>query len=328
MVMPKWDQTMFPMMNKLADGTTQGSAALRATVIDTFDLTADEQNETLKSGQRRIANRVGWGLTHLHKAKLIEPGNQRGTYRITEAGRTFLKDHASGISLEDLETVPAFIAWKTNYSVKTSGLESVDTQSADNGGSSLSLAEESTAEPVDESTPEDLMESASEQLNDALASELLDRIMDNDPYFFERLVTRLVLSLGYGDLSKTSGEVTKKSGDGGIDGVVRLDRLGLDSVYIQAKRWNVDHAVGRPDIQGFVGALVGNGASKGVFITTSRFSEDARRYVDERMRSSDISVVLIDGLTLAELMIEYNVGVSVKTVYEVKAIDADFFDAE
>ncbi|KAA8825811.1 restriction endonuclease [Bifidobacterium myosotis] len=317
MTMPTWDQTYHPILHELADGRLKDAKSIRAAVIAAFAMTVDEQNEMLKSGQPRIANRVGWGLTDLYKAQLVEKGNKRGTYRITDAGREFLQQHEDAITLADLKTVPAFLAWRQGYQSKTIGAKERST-----------ALQADISEQSDEATPEDLMETASEQLNEALASELLDRIMDNDPYFFERLVTRLVLSLGYGDLSKTSGEVTKKSGDGGIDGVVRLDRLGLDSVYIQAKRWNTEHVVGRPDIQGFVGALVGNGANKGVFITTSRFSEEARRYGDERMRSSDISVVLIDGLTLAKLMIEYNVGVGVKTVYEIKAIDNDFFDAE
>lgn len=316
MTMPTWDQTMFPILQELADGSVKDSRHLRLVVMEAFDMTADERNEMLKSGQSRIVNRVGWGITDLRKAELIENGEKRGTYRITEAGRNFLNHHAEGFNRAELATVDAFNAWKNNYLKKGKTSENVRDACPD------------PAQDTEESTPEDLMESASEQLNEALAAELLDRILSNDPYFFERLVTRLVLALGYGDLSRRSGEVTRASGDGGIDGVVRLDRLGLDSVYIQAKRWDRDHAVGRPDIQGFVGALVGNGASKGVFITTSRFSKEARTYAEESMRSSHVSVVLVDGMTLANLMIEYNVGVGVKTVYEIKAVDNDFFDNE
>lgn len=321
MTMPTWDQTMFPIMRELSDGTVRKAADLRGSVIRVFAMTEEEQRETLKSGQLRIYNRVGWAVTDLRKAGLIENAEKRGAYRITQAGRAFLDAHAHGFGLAELETVPAFIAWRQEYR-KRHEAGPGRTQNDD----PAPLPGESIVS--EEATPEDLMEDASEKLTEALAAELLDRIMANDPYFFERLVTKLVLSLGYGDLSKSADAVTRKSGDGGIDGIVRLDRLGLDSVYIQAKRWNADHVVGRPDIQGFVGALVGNGASKGVFITTSRFSEEARRYADERMRSSGISVVLIDGMRLAALMIECNVGVSVKTVYEVKAVDNDFFDGE
>ncbi|NMM98220.1 restriction endonuclease [Bifidobacterium olomucense] len=318
MTMPTWDQTLFPIMKELAGGEVRTAKELREKVIDVFHMSVDEQGETLKSGQLRISNRVGWGLTHLHKAKLIENAEKRGSYRITEDGKAFLNTHCDGFAREQLEAVPAFIAWKKGYQDKNDEVKS----------SPVFNHEDVSTATSDDQTPEDLMEKASEQLNETLASELLDRIMANDPYFFERLVTKLVLGLGYGDLSQTSGEVTKKSGDGGIDGVVRLDRLGLDSVYIQAKRWNSDHVVGRPDIQGFVGALVENGAQRGVFITTSRFSEEARRYAEVSMRSSNLSVVLIDGMTLTKLMIEYNVGVSVKTSYEVKAVDNDFFDNE
>ncbi|RSX53896.1 restriction endonuclease [Bifidobacterium goeldii] len=320
MTMPTWDQTMFPIMKELSDGNVHTAKHLRERVIETFAMTADEQGETLKSGQSRISNRVYWGLTDLRKAELIENAGKRGSYRITENGQVFLNAHRDGFALEELESVPAFIAWKRGYLARNIELKGSQTSDLNNADATSHS---------DELTPEDLLEKASEQLNEALAAELLDRIMANDPYFFERLVTRLILSLGYGDLSQTtSSEITKKSGDGGIDGVVRLDRLGLDSVYIQAKRWNRDHVVGRPDIQGFVGALVGNGAQRGVFITTSRFSEEARRYAEESMRSSNLSVVLIDGMTLTKLMIEYNVGVSVKTSYEVKAVDSDFFDNE
>ncbi|PJM79118.1 restriction endonuclease [Bifidobacterium scaligerum] len=318
MTMPTWDQTLFPIMKELAGGEVRTAKELHEKVIGVFHMSVDEQGETLKSGQLRISNRVGWGLTHLHKAKLIENAEKRGSYRITEAGKAFLNTHCDGFAREQLEAVPAFVAWKKGYQGKN-----VEAKI-----SPIFNHEDVNTAASDDLTPEDLMEKASEQLNETLASELLDRIMANDPYFFERLVTKLVLGLGYGDLSQTSSEVTKKSGDGGIDGVVRLDRLGLDSVYIQAKRWNSDHVVGRPDIQGFVGALVGNGAQRGVFITTSRFSEEARRYAEESMRSSNLSVVLVDGMTLTKLMIEYNVGVSVKTSYEIKAVDNDFFDNE
>lgn len=323
--MPTWDQTMFPIMKELSDGGVKDAAHLRSAVIDVFNMTTAEQNETLKSGQTRIFNRVAWGITDLRKAQLIENGGKRGTYRITDAGKAFLEAHGDGFLLKELETVPAFSEWKKSYQNKDK--DPVSSNMTDTVYASKNPAAASDL-AVDEITPEDQMEKAAEQLNAVLANELLDRIMANDPYFFERLVVRLVLKLGYGDLSKSSAEVTKKSGDGGIDGVVRLDKLGLDSVYIQAKRWGNDHTVGAPDIQGFVGALIGNGASKGVFITTSHFSKDAHRYVEESMRASNVSVVLIDGITLANLMIEYNVGVNVKTVYEVKAIDSDFFDGE
>lgn len=314
---------MFSIMEELADGGVHTAKALRKRVIKVFTMSADEQGETLKSGQLRISNRVYWGLTNLRKAKLIENAGKRGSYRITKDGEVFLNAHREGFALEELEALPAFVAWKREYQSKTLRTRNLPTMGHGDDNTIDTIASSS-----EDSTPEDLMERASEQLNEALAAELLDRIMDNDPYFFERLVTKLVLSLGYGNLSRTAGEVTKKSGDGGIDGVVRLDRLGLDSVYIQAKRWKGDHVVGRPDIQGFVGALVGNGAQRGVFITTSRFSDDARYYAEDKMRSSNLSVVLIDGMTLTKLMIEYNVGVSLKTSYEIKAVDNDFFDNE
>ena len=310
MAMPTWDQTMHPALELLAqEGGYRTVKELRDHVSDVFLMTPEERSELLKSGQLRIANRVGWGITDMHKAGLIERGEKKGVYRITPEGRAFLMEHKGGFGLAELETVRSFKEWKDGYrDRKPAGEESVF--------SGLTA----------DATPEDLMESSLRQINSALANDLLDRILEKDWVFFEHLVTRLVVALGYGDLSEGSSSVTKKSGDEGIDGVVRLDRLGLDSVYIQAKRWASDRSVGRPDVQGFVGALIGHGASKGLFITTAKFSKEARAYAEESMRSSNISVVLVDGDALANLMIECNVGVGVKTVYEIKAVDSDFLD--
>lgn len=260
MAMPTWDQTMQPVLELLSqDGGYHAVKELREHVISVFSMTPEERSELLKSGQLRIANRVGWGITDMHKAGLVERGSKKGVYRITPEGRVFLAEHKDGFGLSELETVRSFREWKDGYQEK-SAIE-------EEGGFSGLTAD---------ATPEDLMESSLRQINSALANDLLDRILEKDWVFFEHLVTRLVVALGYGDLSEGSSSVTRKSGDEGIDGVVRLDRLGLDSVYIQAKRWASDRSVGRPDVQGFVGALIGHGASKGLFITTAKFSKEAR----------------------------------------------------
>ena len=290
MTMPKWHETMRPILAALdnATGYLKGPDLIEA-VACAFDMAEEERAERLNSGQPRLYNRTYWGITDLEKAKLLEYGNARGTYRITDAGRTFLATHGGPITAKDLyDGCPAFRAWK-----------------------------------AEQASPQEAMESAHAEIRDALADELISAIMGKDPFFFEHLVARVLVAMGYGEGVSERAQVTQKSGDSGIDGVVKEDRLGFDAIYYQAKRWDPSRIVGRPDVQAFVGALSGKGASKGLFITTSSFSDAAREYA-EGLRGQ--KVVLVDGRALAGLMIDCNVGVSTRAVYEVKAIDADFFE--
>lgn len=310
MTMPKWHETMRPILAALdnATGYLKGPDLIEA-VACAFDMAEEERAERLNSGQPRLYNRTYWGITDLEKAKLLEYGNARGTYRITDAGRTFLATHGGPITAKDLyDGCPAFRAWKDGYQ---------------KAGKAVGPDAAPSADKAEQASPQEAMESAHAEIRDALADELISAIMGKDPFFFEHLVARVLVAMGYGEGVSERAQVTQKSGDSGIDGVVKEDRLGFDAIYYQAKRWDPSRIVGRPDVQAFVGALSGKGASKGLFITTSSFSDAAREYA-EGLRGQ--KVVLVDGRALAGLMIDCNVGVSTRAVYEVKAIDADFFE--
>ncbi len=310
MTMPKWHETMRPILDALdkTEGYLKGPDLIDA-VARAFGMTDEERSERLDSGQSRLYNRTYWGITDLEKAKLLEYGDARGTYRITEAGRAFLAGHDGGITAKDLyEECPSFRTWKDGYRSKKKDPEPDRAQSE---------------EATEQTSPQEAMESAHAEIRDALADELISAVMGKDPFFFEHLVARVLVAMGYGGGEAGRARVTQKSGDEGIDGMVKEDRLGFDAIYYQAKRWDPERTVGRPDVQAFVGALSGKGASKGLFITTARFSDAAREYA-EGLRGQ--KVVLVDGKALARLMIDYNVGVSTRAVYEVKAVDTDFFD--
>lgn len=311
MTMPKWHETMRPVLEALAksDGCLTGSD-LQEAVATTFDMTGDERAERLKSGQLRFYNRVYWGITDLEKAKLLEYGEKKGAYRITGAGRSYLADCPGPITAKALyDRCPAFKAWKDGYRAASKAKASAETP--------VTPAEE------DQESPQEIMESAYGEIRSALADDLISIIMGKDPYFFEHLVGKLLVAMGYGESLDSRADVTKKSGDEGIDGVVREDRLGFGTICYQAKRWDPQRTVGRPEVQAFVGALSGKGVSKGLFITTARFSKDARKYAEGLLGQT---VVLVDGPALAGFMIDYGVGVSTRQVYEIKAVDTDFFD--
>lgn len=313
MTMPKWHQTMRPTLEALAAAPgILTTADVRAVQIKAFSMTEEEAAERLSSGQLRLSNRLGWGITDLAKAGLIEHGEKSGTYRITDAGRTFLAQYEGPITARTLyDNCPPFKKWKDGY-------RAAKKQGGKNGA---------TADPDDDSqaSPQESMEAANKQLRDALAGDLISAIMGKDPFFFEHLVGRVLVAMGYGESPEAKATVTQKSADEGIDGIVKEDRLGFGAIYYQAKRWDPKRTVGRPDVQAFVGAISGKGASKGLFITTASFSQEARSYAESLHAQK---VVLIDGATLANLMIDYNVGVSTRTVYEVKALDTDFFEDE
>ena len=263
-----------------------------------FSLSQEERGELLPSGQEsRFDNRVGWARTYLKQAGLLEYP-KRGYVRITTRGLALLKQNPSLINMKSLEQFPEYIEFKRRTKERTSNND---------------------PEIISEQTPKEALEANYQSLRAALAQELIDAIRQSSPSFFERLVVELLVKMGYGGSLKDAGQVVGRSGDEGIDGVIKEDKLGLDVIYVQAKRW--EKPVGRPDIQKFVGALVGQGAKKGIFITNSTFSTEARNYV-ARIESR---IVLIDGEQLAQLMIDYNVGVSSDVVFELKKIDSSFF---
>jgi restriction system protein len=269
-----------------------------------FEVSDVERKELLASGNQSIFdNRVGWARTYLKKAGLIE-SPKRATFIITELGRQALVKSPDRIDSKYLRQFPAFLEF-----LKSSRINN------DNGIVETALIDNY------EQTPEELLDKVYQQIRKSLASELLTKIIDLSPTFFERLVVELLVKMGYGGSINDAGKAMGKSGDEGIDGTIKEDKLGLDIIYIQAKRWKPGNVVGRPELQKFVGALAGQGAKKGIFITTSNFTKDSRDYIPR----NETKIVLIDGEQLAQLMIDYNLGCTSQQTYELKKIDGDYF---
>jgi len=304
---PKYHELMLPLLELCKDKSEHTTREVITHLSQQFALTQDQLAEILPSGQQTVfENRVGWARTYLTKAGLLEKVG-RGKFKVTARGLEFLKDKPTRITAKDLEKFDEFLEFRQ--------------RSRD--GEQQSVSGAASVSEEEELTPEESLELGYQKLRRALASEVLERVKDCTPVFFERLVVELLLKMGYGGSRKDAGEAIGRSGDGGIDGIIKEDRLGLDSVYVQAKRWD-DTVVGRPEIQKFAGALQGHRARKGIFITTSRFSVDARDFV----KMIDSKIVLIDGEQLAQLMIDFNVGVAADKVYEIKRIDSDYFVEE
>ena len=301
MAIPDYQTCMLPFLFFLEDGAEHSIGDTEDALAIHFEVTATEQAELLPSGQQRIfRNRIGWARTYLKKAALIE-SPKRGMFKITQRGRNVLRSKPARIDAKFLEQFPEFIEFR-DISKST-------------GDTTLVIDTTPT-----QATPEELIETAYQGLRGQLAQELLNRILSCSPTFFEQLVVELLVKMGYGGSRRDAGERVGQSGDGGIDGIIKEDRLGLDTIFLQAKRWQ--GTVGRPEIQKFVGALQGQRARKGVFITTSAYTSEATDYVSR----IDIKVVLIDGAQLAELMMDFDVGVTNAATYVVKRIDSDYFD--
>ncbi|MFM6171784.1 restriction endonuclease [Sphaerospermopsis sp. LEGE 00249] len=297
---------MLPLLQYAGDGKEHSLRDAITFLADVFNLSDEERKELLSSGQQAVFdNRVGWARTHLKKAGLLE-SPKRGFFQITNRGKEILKQNNPEINVKFLNQFPEFIEFKT---IKK-----------DNDKSESEITEDSE---ILETTPQESIEFGYQKIRKELELELLNRVKSCSPDFFERLVVDLLVKMGYGGSRRDAGRAIGKAGDGGIDGIIKEDKLGLDIVYIQAKRWD-NTVVGRPEIQKFVGALHGQRARKGVFITTSKFSQDAREYVS----IIDSKIVLIDGQELAQLMIDNHVGVSTVSIYEIKKIDSDYFTDE
>ncbi len=301
MPIPTFQALLRPTLELLSDRAIWRLPELEEKLAAMLGVTNEDREVLLPSGAMPMFyNRVGWAKWHLDRAKLVETV-RRGSYRITNLGVTVL---AQAPALIDKKYLDQFVEAQLGKS--TSAFE----PDGDIDGNSVQPAVLS---------PEELMDSAAKALQAQVSVELVARIKSESPAFFERLVVKLLLRRGYGGSRQEAGRAVGRSGDGGIDGIINEDRLGLDAIYIQAKRW--EGTVGRPEIMKFVGALAGQRASKGVFISTSTYTQEARDYATQ----SQYKVVLIDGERLAQLMIEYNLGVSVAAVYEVNRIDSDFF---
>ena len=296
MAIPDFQTIMLPLLRFCANGKEHANQESLDALATEFGLTNDERKKLLPSGQQRVFdNRVAWARAHMKMALLIE-NPRRGIFRITGRGKSILEQSPPSIDLK-------FLRQFSEY---------VDAREKPKSDSSTVTAEEAQ-------TPEEQIEQAYETLRENLAGELLQQLKSASPSFFEKVVVDVLVRMGYGGSLKDAGQAIGRSGDEGIDGVINEDRLGLDSIYIQAKRW--EGTVSRPEIQKFAGALQGKRATKGVFITTSDFSEGSRDF------ASNISskIILIDGNQLADLMIEYGVGVSTIVTYELKKLDSDFF---
>lgn len=302
MAIPKYYEFFPPIMEVLSDGKIHHFKEVRDYCVKYYSLTDEEQQEMLPSGKKSYVNdRVSWTKTYLKKAGLLGSPT-RSNYQITELGKDAVKKGVKSITVDFLKQFKSFQQF---YGRK----ETVPLSEKLNDDSA-SL----------EQNPQEQMEYSMRQINEALADDLMLEVLKMSPYDFEKLVVQLLKNMGYGEPI-----ATKKSGDEGIDGLVKADKFGFDTIYVQAKQWNPDSTVSRPEIQKFLGALAGQGASKGLFITTAKYSCEAVQFAQRHLQQK---IVLVDGKMLTRLMIEYNLGVSVEMTYEVKRIDYDFFNEE
>ena len=305
-MIPDYQSIMLPLLEFIADGKEYKMRNVTDELAIKFGVTEEEQKELLPSGVAPVFyNRTAWAKTYLKKAGLIDSPKQ-GIVIISKRGIEVLKKKPSSINVKFLKQFSEFVAFQT---VKR------DDESE---------TEAETSEEQSIQTPEELLEMAYQKIRKSLASELISKVVELSPAFFERLVVELLVKMGYGGSIKDAGKAMGKSGDEGIDGTIKEVKLGLDIIYIQAKRWKPGNVVGRPEIQKFVGALAGQGAKKGIFITTSNFTKEALDYTPR----NETKIVLIDGEQLAQLMIDYNLGCTSQQTYEVKKLDSDYFGEE
>jgi restriction system protein len=307
---PDFQTLMRPLLALLEDGGEWPARAIRDTLAAQFELTPDELEAQLPSGRdKTFRNRVGWALTGIYQAGLVDRP-RRAIYRLNDRGRKVLAEEPDRVDLRVLNQFEEFRAFRSHET------------SDSNGGTATTGTNAWPGDLTAAGTPEERAEAAYRELRSALASEVLERVREQTPDFFEQVVLDVLQAIGYGGPREHAAERLGRSGDGGVDGVIREDKLGLDLIYVQAKRWT--NTVGRPEIQQFVGALNGQRAAKGVFITTSNFSREAVQYAD----TVNPRVILVDGKQLAELMLDHDVGVTVATRYDIKRVDLDYFGVE
>ena len=303
-MIPDYQSIMLPLLEFVSDGKEYKMRYVTNELAIKFGVTEEEQKELLPSGVAPVFyNRTAWAKTYLKKAGLIDSPKQ-GLVIISKQGLDVLKRKPHSINVKYLKQFSEFVEFQTT---KRDDEIEID-----------------TAEEQSTQTPEELLETAYQKIRKSLASELINKVVELSPVFFEKLVVELLVKMGYGGSIKDAGKAMGKSGDEGIDGTIKEDKLGLDIIYIQAKRWKPGNVVGRPELQKFVGALAGQGAKKGIFITTSSFTKEAIEYTPR----NETKIVLIDGHQLAQLMIDYNLGCTSQHTYEVKKIDSDYFGEE
>jgi len=300
MSIPDFQSIMLPLLKIANDGKIHTLRKASESLAEKFGLNESEMSILISSGQPKFYNRVGWARTYLKKAGLIKYP-QRGSFQITKRGLEVLEKDVEKINISYLERFPEFIEFRKRSQPEEQG---------------------ETQEQEEELTPEEALENAYQKIRSDLADELLEHVLNSSSEFFEKLVVELLVAMGYGGTQRNAARAVGKSGDEGIDGIIDEDRLGLDVIYIQAKRWKRDAKIGRPQIHAFVGALHGKHARKGVFITTADFMSDAVEFI----KDIESKIVLINGERLASLMIDFGVGVSTKTEYRIKELDSDYFE--
>ncbi|WP_029689281.1 restriction endonuclease [Thermoanaerobacter sp. A7A] len=301
MAIPTYEEIMLPLLKILSDGGIHKYKELEEKLKNVFNLTEEEVNSRRESGVKIFYNRIGWAATYLKKAGLIE-SPKRGEFKITEEGSRLLVEGVKHLDYKYLMKYDSFKEFKLHKEIIG--------------------PEGDKRKPEDNMTPFERISNAYDEIKGSLIDELLQKLKEVDPYKFEEIVLDLLIKMGYGGSKEEAKEMTQKTGDEGIDGIINEDKLGFDKIYIQAKRWK-ERFVGRPIIQTFAGALDGQGANKGIFITTSNFTNEAKEYVEKLPNKK---IILIDGHKLAEYMIDFNVGVTVQEVYEIKRIDNDYFE--
>jgi restriction system protein len=302
MPIPDFQSIMLPLLKITGDQAEHSTSATHDSLAIHFNLSETELNQYLPSGNQRIFyNRVFWAKAHLKMAGLIE-NTKRGFFKITLLGVEVLLQKPPLINIAFLKQFPGY---------------------KENIGGTKETAPLQQNDESNKQTPQETFDISYQRIKENLEQELLTKVKAGTDFFFEKLVVKLLMKMGYGGADEAAGTVTRKSGDEGIDGIIKQDPLGLDMIYIQAKKWT-DTVIGRPEIQKFAGALTGQGAKKGVFITTSRFSNEAMQYLGK----SEMKIILIDGQQLARYMVAYNLGVSIEQTYEIKKIDSDYFEED
>jgi restriction system protein len=306
MAIPDFQSFFYPFLKLSSDKNEHSLKDVRDYMTDYFSLTEEDKSEKVPSGtQTKFDNRIYWTKSYFIKAKLIEP-TRRAHFKITERGLKFLEKYQENISIKDLKEIDEFREFSTGSKDDNQKKEKAE-----------------TVEPIfEDKTPLETLEDSYLFIQKQLANDLLEKVKSNTWQFFEDLVIELMVKMGYGGSKNLAREQIQRTNDEGIDGVINEDKLGLDVIYLQAKRWTKDNSIGRPEIQKFVGALHGKRAKKGVFITTGHFAKNAYEYV----RTIDPKVILIDGDTLSNLMIEYSLGTTTIESYHIKKLDLDYFE--
>lgn len=303
MSVPKYYEFFPYVLECLSDNKEHTMKEIAEYCAAAVKLTEEDKRVTISSGMPVYINRVGWARTYLSKAGLIERV-ARSTYHINEQGKKAVE---FGVHNVDLQYLRQFDSFNEFSNSKTANKDKTE----------MGIEKEES--------PQEQIESAISKINSSLLDDIMSEVLKMSPYDFENLVVRLLIKMGYGTLKQNPDAVTKKTGDEGIDGVVSADKFGFDSIYIQAKKWQTSSTVGRPEVQRFLGALAGQGATKGIFITTAHFSKEAIDFANKQLHQK---IVLVDGEQLSKLMIEYDFGVSTVESYVVKRVDYDFFNNE